>query len=197
MAISADKKAMLKTWAAAGDIMALEALSLEAMGRAGFMTIGNPGAPDIAVHAAIRGDTAVTPVTTAITNPVVPRNLAVVMGADHYDGGDVTVTGTDQYDKVISEVFTAGLGVTRIGSKVFKTVTSIAHALLGTSVEVENAFTVQTGSKIGVLVDFMDAYAMGMCDGVPEKAVLDLTNNSVLFTTAPNGTRVFTLLCNL
>lgn len=193
MALTADKKAMLKNWAAAGDLMAIEALALESTGRAGFMTIGAPAAPAVAVHAAIAGTTAITPVTTALTSPAVPRNLAVVFGAT-WDGGDAVVTGTDQFGKVITETFASGAGTTVAGSKVFKTVTSVAHTAVGGDAA---TYTVQTGSKLGVLVDFMDAYAIGLCDGTPEKAVIDLTNNSVLFTTAPNAARVFTLLCNI
>jgi hypothetical protein len=47
------------------------------------------------------------------------------------------------------------------------------------------------------MIDVLDTFAIGLCDGVPEKAVLNATNESVLFTTATNGTKVFALLCNL
>lgn len=194
MALSIQKKAMLLHLAKAGDIFAQEALQQDGTGRAGFVSIGAPAAPAVAVHAAIAATTSVVPVTTAITSPVAPRNLAVVFLAT-WDGGDAVVVGTNQFGKVVTETFLdPGVGGgTVVGSKVFKTVTSVAHTAVGTA----GTYAVQTGSKLGLVNDVLDGFGIGLCDGVPEKVTLDSANESVLFTTAPNGTRVFVLLCNI
>lgn len=193
MALSADKKAMLRTWAAAGDISAIEALATEATGRAGFVSLGNPAAPAVAVHAAIAGNTSVVPVTTGLTNPVAPRSVDVVFAAA-YDGGNVKVKGTNQFGKAVEETLVAVAGTTVAGVKIFKTVTSVEHLAVGATA---NTYTVQTGAKLGLLNDVLDTYGIGMVDGVPEKVTMDATYEAVTFTTAPNGTRVLTLLCNL
>jgi hypothetical protein len=193
MALGADKLAQLKAWAKAGDIHAMEALSAASTGRAGFVLVGAPAAPAVAVHAAIAGNTPVTPVTTGITNPAVPRSIDIVFAA-LYDGGDVVVKGTNQFGKAVEETFVAVAGTTVAGAKIFKTVTSVEHLAVGATA---NTYTTQTGAKLGLMIDVLDTFAIGLCDGVPEKAVLNATNESVLFTTATNGTKVFALLCNL
>lgn len=192
MALSADKLAMLRTWAAAGDMMAAEALAQNATGRAGFVSLGAPAAPAVAVHAAIAASTPITPVTTGLTNPAVPRSVSVVFGAG-WDGGNVIVKGTNQYGRAVDETIVAVAGTTVAGVKIFKTVTSVEHTAVGTT---EN-YTVQTGSKLGLMNDVMDSFGMGLVDGVPEKVTMDATYEGVLFTSAPNGAKVFTLLCNL
>ncbi len=193
MALSTQKKAMLRHLAAAGDIFAQEALLQDGTGRAGFVLVGAPAAAAVAVHAAIAGNTAITPVTTALTNPVVPRSVDVVFAAS-WDGGNVIVKGLNTFGKVSEETFTSAPGTTVAGSKMFKTVTSIEHTAVGATA---NTYTVQTGAKLGLVNDVLDGFGIGLCDGVPEKVTLDSTNESVLFTTAPNGTRVFVLLCNV
>lgn len=56
------------------------------------------------------------------TNPTVPSRLSVTFTA-LWDGGDVTVTGTDVTGVVQSEVFADVAGTTVQGTKVFATVT--------------------------------------------------------------------------
>jgi hypothetical protein len=200
MALSADKKAMLKTWAASGDILALEALALEATGRGGLVNLGAAAAPAVAVHAAIAATTPITPVTTGITNPAQARNLAVVFLAT-WDGGDVIVKGTDQFGAVISETFAdpGTGGGTVVGAKAFKTVTSVEHTAVGTA----GTYAVQTGSKLGLLFDVLDTMGLGLVQAtagaanVPEAVTVDPVYNTVLFTTVPNGTKVLCLVCNL
>ena len=57
------------------------------------------------------------------TNPTVPSKLSVTFTAS-WDGGDVTVTGTDVYGAAQSEVFADAAGTTVQGTKVFATVTA-------------------------------------------------------------------------
>jgi hypothetical protein len=81
------------------------------------------------IHAAVTlGEDAQT-ITTAITNPDVPRVLAVAgtaTGTTPTGGeGAVLITGTDIADEVLTETITAVAGQTVVGTKAFKTVASI------------------------------------------------------------------------
>lgn len=84
------------------------------------------------IHAAITcSASAVTTVTTAITNPSVPRNITATAGgtAGSIKSVQVTITGTNYADEVITEdlpAFTVDTAGTVAGSKAFKTVTSIS-----------------------------------------------------------------------
>jgi hypothetical protein len=79
-----------------------------------------------AVHAAV-----VESAANAFPGPFlsldVPRNLVVVFAAG-WQGGNVTVVGTDAYDQPVSEVFATSPGNTVTGLKIFKTVTEASKA---------------------------------------------------------------------
>ena len=93
-----------------------------------------------------------TTVTTAITNPSVPRNITATAGGTNTDikAVQVTITGTNCMDEVITEVlpvFTVDTAGTVIGSKAFKTVTSISiPAMDGAGATVAIGF----GEKLGL-----------------------------------------------
>lgn len=199
MGLSADKKAMLKTQAAAGDIYAMEALSLEATGRAGFVSLGAVAAKSTtAVHASILGTTSVAPVTTGLTNPSQPRNVTGVFAAT-WDGGDVTVVGTDQFGAAQSETLVAVANSTVVGTKIFKTVTSISHSLVGVAAV---GYSVGVGDKLGLALDVLDTMGLGVVQATPgaantpEAVTVDAVNNAVTFTTVPDGTKVLNVLAN-
>ncbi len=83
------------------------------------------------VHAAVTDNGAAQTVTTGITNPAVPRNITATSGGTATDikAVQVVVTGTNINDEVITETlpaFTENSATTVVGSKAFKTVTSIA-----------------------------------------------------------------------
>lgn len=148
------------------------------------------------VHAAIRGDTSIAVVTTGLTSPDVPRNLRVTFGATHYDGGNVTVVGTDQFDAAATETFTATPGSTIVGVKIFKTVTSTVHALLGTDSDAANTYSVGTGDKLAVPLKLTDSVGLLFVDGVGEAVTWDATLMALTPTTAPNGTHVYKGIIN-
>lgn len=82
------------------------------------------------IHAAVTDNGAQQVVTTAITQPSVPRNITATAGGTAADikAIQVIVTGTNINDEVISETlpaFTVDTAGTVTGSKAFKTVTSI------------------------------------------------------------------------
>ncbi len=105
------------------------------------------------IHAAITcSATLTTTVTTAITNPSVPRNITATAGGTAIDikAVQVTITGTNYADKVITEtlpVFTVDTAGTVTGNKAFKTVTSISiPAMDGAGATVAIGF----GEKLGL-----------------------------------------------
>ena len=64
------------------------------------------------------------------TNPSVPAVLKVAFDA-HWDGGIITVTGTDVNGAPISDTFAPGAGMTVTGGKIFKTVTGATKQYVG------------------------------------------------------------------
>jgi hypothetical protein len=146
-----------------------------------------PAAAGVNVHAAISSDNA-APVTTGLTNPAIPRTLQVVFTA-LWDGGDVTIIGTDQFDAAVTETILNIPGSTAEGVKVFKTVTSISNSLTGAGGGL--TATVQTGEKLGLSALPSGPGSIATCDGVIDEADLNTTYGSVDFATAPNGSRAY------
>lgn len=93
--------------------------------------VGSPAATSTtAVHAAVTDDGTEQTITTAITNPDVPRAVTATAGGTAGDikAIQVTVNGTNIDGEAISEdlpAFTVNTAGTVQGSKAFKTVTSI------------------------------------------------------------------------
>lgn len=81
-------------------------------------------ASNTGVHAAIALTDAVQSVTTAITNPAVPRSI-IVKGNQAGVAGDVIITGTNYADEVITETIALNANTAVEGAKAFKTVTQI------------------------------------------------------------------------
>lgn len=109
-------------------------------------TIAAP-ATSVTVHAAYGGDQPEA-FPGPFTNPDVPRVLSVAFGAT-WDGGDVEVTGTDQYDNPVTEMFVANPGGATTGTRIFKTVTAATHSMVG--VDAETA-TIDVGNSFGVVI---------------------------------------------
>lgn len=146
-----------------------------------------------AVHAAIAATVAAGVITTGLTNPSPPRNLSLVF-ALNWDGGNITVTGTDQFDNPVTEAFTGASNVTRTGVKIFKTVTSLTKSATGVTA---NTVTVGTGVKLGVQQNILDTNALLWTDGTIEAVTMDATVDAFTPTTAPNGTHNYQLLVNV
>jgi hypothetical protein len=115
--------------------------------------VGSPAlGTTTAVHAAVTDTGVQQVVTTGITNPDVPRNVTATAGGTAGDikAIQVTVAGTDINGVAISEqlpAFTVDTAGTVVGSKAFKTVTSItipAHDGTGATT------AIGTGSKLGL-----------------------------------------------
>jgi hypothetical protein len=143
------------------------------------------------VHALI--DTAlITETVAGFTNPDVPRNLRVVKAVS-WDGGTVTVNGTNQFDEVIAEVFPALGNGTEVGTKIFKTVTGALHSI---ALDGGNGFSIGTGDLIGLPVRLADAVGLGFVATVAEAVTVDTTYHGFTATTVPAAT-TFQVLANV
>lgn len=123
------------------------------------------------------------------TSPDVPRTLQLTFGVG-WDGGDVTVVGTDQFDAALSELFTspgAGGGLVT-GSKAFKTVTSATKASVGAS-----GATCSIGRYhgLGVTKAITAGPSLVTMDDANEDAVWNRTYHTFSPTTLPNGSHVY------
>lgn len=152
----------------------------------------NPAAKAVAVHAAV-AESAVNAFPGPFTNPVIPRSIQCDFAAG-WEGGDVTVDGTDQFDAVISEVFADNPGAVVEGLKIFKTVTAVSKELTAGAAD---TVTLQTGPKIGIIGTLADAVGLLFCNLVAEAVVLDLTYDAFTPTTDPDGINDYTLVVNL
>jgi len=110
-------------------------------------------APDLQtatyVHAATLLTTGIQTISTAITNPDVPRILTV-KGNDGNVTGNVVFTGTDFDDNVLTETIALSGSSEVVGTKAFKTVTSYTipvYAVAGTE-----TVSVGVGVKLGLPV---------------------------------------------
>lgn len=111
------------------------------------------------------------------------RTLQVVFAAS-WDGGDVIITGTNQFGETISETFTAAAGSTVAGGKVFRTVTSIRKTAVGATA---NTASVGIGTALGVPFQF--TRGMEFIAGVSEACSLNTTYFHFVPGTACNGAR--------
>ena len=152
-----------------------------------------------AVHAAVT-DTGVTQtITTAITNPDVPRNITATPGGTTANVTAVScvVTGTDINGTVITETlpaFTGGASTAVTGVKAFATVTSISQPAIGSAVTVAYGL----GSKLGLPQrlshnSVIAAYLGGVREATAPTVTTDATNvsgNTATLNSALNATAV-------
>lgn len=165
---------------------------------------GAAAASATAVHAAVTDNGSTQTITTSITNPPSPRNITATAGGTSADvkAIQVTVTGTDMDDQVITEdlpAFTVNTTGTVTGSKIFKTVTSVsipAHDGTGATT------SIGTGSKLGlpykasrntVLKAWLGDTVEGTAPTVTVSSSV-LASNGYTLNSALNGTKVGLLL---
>jgi hypothetical protein len=148
-------------------------------------------APAVAVLAAKSGNDTTSSWTAGITSPEHPKAVRVVFAAS-YDGGNITLVGTDQLGRAQTEVVTANPNNTVEGVNIWKTITSIAKGTIGANAA---TFTVQTGLKVGLPVPLLQAWGMELHDGIAELATAwDATYYSFTPATTPNGSVDYTVL---
>jgi hypothetical protein len=152
------------------------------------------------VHAAVTDTGAAQTVTTGITNPPCPRNITATAGgtAEDIKAIQVIVAGTDFNDEAISEtlpVFTENTAGSVVGSKAFKTVTSItipAHDGTGATT------AIGYGDKLGLpyllthntlLMTFLNNVLEGTAATIASSSTL-ISSNTIDLHSALNGTVV-------
>ena len=145
------------------------------------------------VHAAFAGNDASNDFPGAFTNPVVPRNVTVTFGAT-WDGGDVTVVGTDQFDAAVSETIADNPGSAVAGVKIFKTVTSATKEAVGAAA---GTASIGTGDKLGIAADVVGAFGALLVGTTPEAVTVDATYDAFTPTTVPDGAVDYTLMVNV
>lgn len=157
------------------------------------------------IHAAIACSAgATTTVSTAITNPSVPRGVTATAGGTATDikAVQVTITGTNYADEVITEVlpaFTVDTAGTVTGNKAFKTVTSISiPAMDGTGATVAIGFSEKLGLpyKLAlntVLATYFDSAKEGTAPTVTTSTTA-ICNNTIDLNSALNSKVVDVIL---
>lgn len=165
------------------------------------LALGSPalGATD-AVHAAVTDTGVAQAITTAITNPDVPRNVTATAGGVAADikAVQVVITGTDVDGNVITETlpaFTVNTAGTVTGSKAFKTITKIdlpAHDGLGATTAIGR------GAKLGLPVKLsrdtiVNAYLNGVRESTRPTVAVSASaysGNTITLNSALDGSAV-------
>jgi hypothetical protein len=162
------------------------------------------GSPALAATNAVKAATASTGsplvITTGLTQPDVPRNITATSAGTAGDikAIQVVVAGTDINGQAITETlpaFTVDSATTVVGSKAFRTVTSVtipAHDGTGATT------AIGVGDKLG-LPDYLSrnsviaAYLAGVKEGTAPTVTTStssLSNNTADLNSAYNGTAV-------
>lgn len=151
-----------------------------------------------AVHAAVTDNGTQQVVTTAITNPDVPRNVTATAGGTNTDikAIQVIVAGTDIDGNAITETlpaFTVDTAGTVTGSKAFKTVTSItipAHDGTGATTAIGRGAKLGLPNRLPGRNTVLAAYLAGVREATAPTVAADATNisgNTVQLSSALNG----------
>lgn len=140
------------------------------------------------VHAAITQTAAAQTITTAITNPDVPRNVTIKGSASGITG-DVVINGTNVRGDTISETIALSGASAVAGTKAFQTVTSVVVPIKthtsGDTVEIG------IGSKIGVRHKLYSTaqFILSLFDGSVDVGSVTVSATDVsLNTYTPAGT---------
>jgi hypothetical protein len=164
----------------------------------GSPAVGATGAVHAAAAVLASGGPQV--ISTAITNPDVPRNVTATSAGTAGDikAVQVTVTGTNIRGEVITEtlpVFTVDSATTVVGSKAFATVTSYSvPAMDGTGATV----AIGTGAKLGLphalsRNTVLRAFLNGTLEGTAPTVVVSssaVESNLVTLNSTLNGNAV-------
>jgi len=141
-------------------------------------------------HAAEAGSGESKDVTTAITNPDVPRITSITVTNNSTPEGDVTVYGTLADGSVTTDVITIVAGDTAYGVKAFATLTKYN---IPAGVDAGDTVALGIGDKIGLANDVSaeaDIYKKHV-DGIDESdeisSKVDATNNTLDCATIVNN----------
>jgi hypothetical protein len=131
---------------------------------------------------------------TISAQPDKPRNIAIAFAAS-WDGGNVVVTGTDQFGNAVSETIVAVAASTVVGNVAFKTITSAVKTAVGAAAA---AATGGPGSKLGIARSLTSTAGLLFVTSVPEASTFNVQFCTALpGTNTPNGTRAYLALVNV
>lgn len=133
-----------------------------------------------AVMASTNGSASNQTITTGLTNPDVPRVLAVTLGGSGFSADSVVISGTNVEGKKITDtiVYTSSTGQV-VGLLVFKTVTSVLlKGTLGASATV----TVDTTNQLGLVHRLAPGHATAIVvqDNLLDRVTSARTNMPIL-----------------
>lgn len=192
--VFADRMTQIRALAKAGDNMALAVMALFDTDYQSMVQVVTPAAKSAnSVAATSYGDAASNDITVA-ASPATPRNVRAVFGAT-WDGGDLTVSGTNQFDAPVTETLVAVAGTTVVGTKIFKTVSSISKSAVGVGLHATNTVTVGTGDKLGVAAVSTQSFCL-VGDSTPTAmapASFDASVSGFTPANVPNGSLTYTV----
>jgi len=143
-----------------------------------------------AVHAIFAGNDGSNDFPGAFSDADVPRSLQVDFQAS-WDGGNVNVVGTDQFDQAVNEDFVANPGSSVLGSKIFKTVVSATKGAVGVNAA---GASIGTHDTLGLSRSLHRQVGTLAVAGVNEVGTWSAITDSVTPTTAPDGSKAFAVL---
>lgn len=159
-----------------------------------------PPASGVACHAAV-AESAANAFPGPFTQPTIPRTLDCVFAAG-WEGGDVTVTGLNQFGEAITQAYVAVAGTTVQGTKAFSSILTASKAIQAGAAD---TVTLQTGGKLGLPVRILDTVGVLFVNDpadfsppadCPEAITLDAVNHTFTPESAPDGAVTYKLLCN-
>jgi hypothetical protein len=136
----------------------------------------------------------------AFTNPDTPRCARGTFPVG-WDGGNLVVSGIDQFGQVNTDTLAPNPGGFTDGTKVFASITSCSKSAVGVSAV--GVATLGRGSHLGIVgtggiaAHLVNAFCLGMADGAVDNATIDVANNSFVPTTPPNGAVSYKLIVNV
>lgn len=208
MSLSTDQKAYLNNLATRGDLMAKSILLSMGNGSTTgiqnlFLILDVAAKSDVDVvtaKAANLASNSLALVASAAAKLLTrPRNVRAIFAAA-WDGGNIVVTGTDQFNKAQTETLTANPGNTVVGVKVWKTITSVAKTAVGATA---NTVSVGTGDKLALTITLANQFAVALSRATnsdpytAETITVDTATSAFTPTNLPDGARDYQVLAHV
>lgn len=129
-----------------------------------------------AVLASTNGSSAKQTITTGITNPDVPRVLAITIGGSGYSADSIVINGVNVEGKPITDTIAYSANAQVVGKLVFKRVTSVViPSTSGSSM----TLTVDTSAKLGLNHRLVPNYSTIACISSTVTTVYNRANASL------------------
>lgn len=172
--------------------------STTATDTAAALLLAISGTPALGVvddtHLAVFADDAAAAFPGPFTNPDVPRTIVASFEAA-WDGGDITIHGTNQFAAVTSEVLVANPGGTTVSLNAYATITAAEKNVVPGLVH--KYVKLGRGDALGIPATTSGSIGILAVTGVTEAATFNSTYNTVLASVStPNGARTYSVFVN-